>query len=639
MKRTNSAIIFFFLTLLVFSNFDIGISSTDQVQTQIMTFLTKVAGLDEERFSFSSFNVSKSTMMGSNTPQIVVNAILTEGEQDFTLAITIVNDKIVFYTLNSRECHNDVNTQISKEESLNLVKSSLQAYETNFDSANVQEFRQTIPTSISTQEKMIEKENGILKIRYSEDYENTTEFAIFSWIQKINKTEVPNLSITATIDKNGIITKFFDNTELYKVVISNDTITKEHAIALGEEHIQKYTKENGIETVSVESEFQYARDINSKRGDSYTLYPQWTISAEFSVTSKEGVYGYSVLIWADTGEVHHFGPKGMFLPATNETASNNSYLLILGIAIVIATLAITTIYTTKRKTPNAKKELKNRMLKHSTIIGGLILLCSLSMCQVCNASNSYIYGSRYNLPAVETDLDNTLAGNIQSASSYAGYTTYNWYGSSTTANNIYTGAYGGGSYFSISFHVGHGGYDGWMCFTWPWHYHSYVAMRDDSGSWVRDHDIYENSIDENPNSKKMVLLWSCHLGEDAMGEIINYPCGDEAHGMPLAWNHDTGLSSNGYTNPDSSGQVFIGFTGLAHWLSTDVWGIEDMGYQFLLRFYWATLCDGRTVNDGLDYASNDLWGVPYGSSNLDNGYVLDTTQSQMVVYGQGSIYI
>lgn len=243
------------------------------------------------------------------------------------------------------------------------------------------------------------------------------------------------------------------------------------------------------------------------------------------------------------------------------------------------------------------------------------------------------------MPSVETTTDSNLAGNLTLASNYAGYTTYNWYESSTTASNLYVGAYGGNSPFSISFHVGHGDITGWMCFTGGPHYHTSFFMRDDSGNAIKDNQIYDNSVDENPNGKKMVYIWSCHLGEDAMGEIVEYPCGDEERGMPLAWIHDDGLNLDGYSNPDNSGQVFIGFDGYAYLLSDTVWDVEEMGFMFVRYFYWATLCDGATINGALNVASNALFGVTYGNCNLDNGYILQQTLSHMIVCGQGTMYI
>ncbi|PVX23695.1 MAG: hypothetical protein CW716_11545 [Candidatus Bathyarchaeum sp.] len=637
-KRKNVSVIVLFLAFIIlFSSNTVNASTEAEVQSQVTNFLTQVAGFDETSLSFSSFNVSRSTLTES-TSQLIINAIITSNNQEFSLAMTFVREKVVFYVLDLLENENSDKTQISVEESLNVAKMSLQAYEKDFDAIYVSEFIQALPTSLSTQESTIENEDSLLNIKYSDVSDTKMEYASFSWIKKIGGITVPNLSVALSVAKNGLVTKFFDNLELYEIVVADDLISEEQAISIGQEYIEKYATENDRKTVAVVSKFQYSRDFKCTRGDSYTLYPQWAISANFSEIGKEGVYGYSVLIWADTGEVHSFEPQGTFLDKSlmNETPSNSVPMMI-GITLTL-TLAIVAIYLYKRKHIEAKIKVRNSVIRKTSVLLTIAFLCSLPMLQVCNASSSMIFGSRASLPDYEIEIDTTLAGNIASASSAAGYDTYNWYGSSTTRNNLYIGAYGYGEFFSHSFFVGHGdggSSSGWWCFVWPWHYHDTIAMYDDSGNWIRDHDIFWNSFSVNINSRKAVVFWSCHLGEDAIGSVIEHPCRTEYHAMPQAWNHDLSLSLNGYNNPDSSGQAFIGWIGTAPFLSSDLFDVEDMGYNFLLRFYWATMVDGRTINAGLDYASNDLFGVSYGNCDLYIGF----GGSQMLVYGQGSIYL
>lgn len=615
-------------------------STDDEVQSQVTAFLTQVAGFDEDSISFSSFNVSRSTLMGSTTQQLIVNAIITSDNQDFSLAITLVHEKVVFYVLDLMENHLSEQTQISIEESLTIAKNSLQIYETLFDADYAQELIQILPTVLSSEEAIIENDNTCLTIKYFDASENELECASFSWIKKVGATKVPNLSISFSIANNGILTKFFDNLELYTIVVADDLLSEEQALSLGAKYIDKYAEEHDRKIVSVEAEFHYSRDFNCNRGDSYTLYPQWAVSANFSETNKEGVYGYSVLIWADTGEVHQFEPQGNFIDNTviNKT-SLNSLLVVVGITLTLVVLLIAAIRIHKRNNFSASRKIKNSFFQNIITLSILSLLCSLSLLPICSASPSFIFGSRADVAGFEVTIDSTLAGHITSASSAAGYTANNWYGESTTSSNLYLAAYNNGSLFSISFYIGHGddgSSSGWWCFTWPWHYHDTMAMYDDSGNWVRDNTIYVNSADENPNGKKVVVFWSCHLGEDAIGSIRNFPCRVDYHGMPLAWNHDLSLSLNGYNASDSSGQAFIGWIGEAPYLSSDLFDVEDMGYNFLLRFYWATLVDGRTINAGLDYASNELFGVSYGNCDLYTGF---DGGRQMLVYGQGSLYL
>jgi len=94
----------------------------------------------------------------------------------------------------------------------------------------------------------------------------------------------------------------------------------------------------------------------------------------------------------------------------------------------------------------------------------ITLLHVLLASQVAFADSSFVLGSRAGTPPEERDLCTIIAGLIASYSSMAGFTTYNLYGASTTASNVYIAAYGNGHFWSTSFYIGHGGWPTW------WHY-------------------------------------------------------------------------------------------------------------------------------------------------------------------------
>lgn len=112
--------------------------------------------------------------------------------------------------------------------------------------------------------------------------------------------------------------------------------------------------------------------------------------------------------------------------------------------------------------------------------------------------------------------------------------------------------------------------------------------------------------------------------------------------MPQAWLHTTALSHNGYLNPDHSGYAFIGWRGPAPYLSADILGANDTMYRFIGSFYnklfeYYTVAAG-SINDALDYASQMVFGnnMRFDETPLYKGFILDGTNTSMVVYGDGS---
>ena len=252
------------------------------------------------------------------------------------------------------------------------------------------------------------------------------------------------------------------------------------------------------------------------------------------------------------------------------------------------------------------------------------------------AKSSTVLGSTYEVPQEEIDKDTSIANLITSYSSIAGYTAYNWYGSQTTADNIYSAAFGVGDVYSISFYIGHGGSEYvWNWAGWIWYYEQQWFITDDNGGHVYDKDIFQHSECQNV---KFVLLWSCHQGETIGGTHWS----GTPFGMPYAWLHTTSLSSDGYASPDGTGHAFIGFDGVAPFLTYDGLGATDAGYYFLMYFYESSLYYGKyySINEALDRAARLVWNVQnFADSVLYQGFTVSGYSGKMKVYGDGSIHI
>ena len=245
----------------------------------------------------------------------------------------------------------------------------------------------------------------------------------------------------------------------------------------------------------------------------------------------------------------------------------------------------------------------------------------------CYAKTSTVLGSTHK---VDDDLEvqamAQITQYIYDCSVASGYTSYNWFGSETTEDHIYDAAAGVGHTYSISFFIGHGGDEKvWRPFPegqW-WIY-------DSDGNRVYDREIYPYSESQNV---RFVFLWSCDQGDTIGGTHwwsgIHY-------GMPFGWLHTTDLSTDGYASPDNNGYCFIGFDGEAPYIIKEFDGRYGVGYYFIGHFYRAALCEDKTINEALDYASRKMWHVDFDESILYNGL---PGYGNMVVYGDGNLKV
>jgi hypothetical protein len=612
-------------------------------RSEASNFLEHVAGFNIKDVNVISFNVSTPEMLGSKKPQTVINGLFSYDSVNYTLAIILVEGKVWYYQINPLSAI-PKNAQISENSCLGVAGSAIQGCQAYFNANHLSGFVEMLPTTLETREVVVDSGDKMLNISHTVDSANQLEYAKFRWFKKVDGYTIPQMSTTITISKMGLMCSFVDNLGLYEVTTSQVTVSKEEAIAIA----MPYFEDNAIDSDAVEiveATFEYAADTSSLRGDRLTVYPQWKIFAGLDRGNENSARLYSVLLWADTGEVYNHSAQGYF-DNDSEQPTSTSQMSLAIVTVAILGSFCGAILLLRRRSKKIRKNQPNTVHRICSLIAIIILMCALYI-PLSHADSAMILGSRH-------DVNNPLYPNEQQtnqatcnwiglASAYqAGYNVLYWYGSSTTAANAYTAARGNDDSNSYTFTIGHGGpYTVWHYWWGQWHPHNYMAFLADDGSHICDHFIHLNSVGHDGN--RLVFMWNCHQAEDAMGSWINYPCGTQEHGMPLAWCHTTDLSGDGYNNPNywiNPSQVFIGFTGIAPYLTNNKYGFEH-GKVFLYHFFWAALEMELSVHDSLDLASQALWGVNYGDSWYKNGFNLQYYDWQLGVrtlYGKMEVY-
>lgn len=629
-----------FVLVLVFS-VPVVYSDSDFAESESLKFLEQVANINMDSYSLVSIDASRARMPDSQHFQTDVKVVISNGQREFEALITLVDGKLRSYRLDL------LSGDLEEEEAgldncLTAANRAIDGYRMHFSAGHCEGFAQKASAALQTRSSTVEDESAILDIRYDDDSTTPSEYVSLQWSEKINgRFAMPHRSVTLSVSKSGMLTRFIDNLGIYQVATTNVNVSEEEAIDIAMPHIEAYARKNGPEVESIEAALEFTSDITSSRGDRFLIYPKWNIFATFDEINEENVLGYAVMIWADNGKAYHHGPQGV-LPPTGVSKPVYSSWLFVVIIIVISALSGAIALTKRRSKARQTKNRTNIDFKIVFTSIMIALLCCLSMPQMASAKTSTALGSRHDVPQEEQNLDSAIASLITSYSSIADYTAYNWYGASTTAANIYDAAFGVGHTYSISWYIGHGYWDTWWHFwgwPWQWHTHTQYWISADDGSHVYDCDIYTHSGCQNV---KFVYLWSCEQGNE-IGSMITYPCGEvRARGMPLAWLHTSSLSSDGYSSPDGNGRLCNAFEGVAPFLSYDgLDGETNAGYYFLMYFYYASLYRGYyySINQALDYAANAVWGTTFGNCILRTGYTIGWYTGKMKVYGDGGIHI
>lgn len=384
-------------------------------------------------------------------------------------------------------------------------------------------------------------------------------------------------------------------------------------------------------------------------------------------------------------------------PAVSEANFNLAFLIAL--PTLAAAVGATMVWMSRKKKSHRYTFLRRRGLKTGGILLCILISSTIALGAVAavNATSrdAVIWGSRssgapnnpysYSWRKTDTEIwyQNITASDIASDFANNGYTAYNHEGDDSFKGailNDMSASSGGlqaiydyGAF--VDFDHGVGGYPGLAGYanvpTNEFHY----MFEDDYGTvvgtaashhtdWsygVYDMDIY-NSID--PNKAVFAFINTCMSADynNAHGAISSsdfYPQSNfwqgmlpdgNARGMPYAFTHrivedpsTTGfniasdISNDGYGNPDTGGNVYIGFPYGSASLSQNI--PYNTGYLYRLwvdSFFWYALEYDTSVNQALDLASDGAWGSGnFGNSPLQTGFAANWP---MAYYGNSTFY-
>jgi hypothetical protein len=497
--------------------------------------------------------------------------------------------------------------------------------------------------------------------------------------------------------KDGFLKDFIDNWNLYKIGSTTVTLSEKQAEDIAMKNAVNYTWSLGSGNQAfVISNFNVTKPIvkhlmfcevgnasNARDSDPLALYPMWRIGVGLDKYYPGDVYGISVDIWADTGQVKDVYELFSTLPASNDQISANEVqtaglpaILIAFAPFAVITIGAFPIWLIRKKTPSRiPKMRKISTILLSILIGSTLFTFLAPAVPTVNAAVSVVWGdtsygyNKLNHTYSERMAQQMISSQIDSWFGDAGYAHHNYEANSqTTKENVlyYTGLYGQ-LYPSVeTVYFDHGvGLRGGNHFSDPyereWHYMLCTenSVLNEPDEDIFDYQIYDKTSTENHHFSYISVChsaslydgawWSSFYDDGATGTYgANYGGSGEIIGMPYAWTHGASISYNGFSNPDTGPYCYIGFVEGSAALAQHVpypSGTHTY-YEFGYHFFDGLLNNQLTVNQALDYAAHTVYPPAwFAGTALYNGFTGywpgggGEGWGRMVVYGNGDIYL
>jgi hypothetical protein len=316
-------------------------------------FLVQVAG-----FNLTGHNVTVDNMptirggVEMNSEQYYLTDIeikVQDGNQTLDFILEFIDSstgsKFDWYIFENR--YSFVSSQKkSFNDCLLSAKQAIEAYRDLFNITYCDDLPGMISTAIQNKRLTVEDQNALLNVSYGYGGEVNVD-----WYKKIvGQYTIQTQSIGMTVSSGGLLTGLIDNLAVYHVATTSINVSDQEALNTSMPIIKAYAELHGQQISSAKAVLSWMVDSDCSHGsDVYAVYPVWSVWATFDKTNED-VNAYSVIIWADNGQIAYNGPQG-FSVATPKADDNpfpsQFILVVLGIAVGLTCLAI---YLKQKKT-------------------------------------------------------------------------------------------------------------------------------------------------------------------------------------------------------------------------------------------------------------------------------------------------
>jgi len=282
--------------------------------------LEDILNIDLSKYPLEVKSVTTGTYMGLPEESIVFT--FESGGEFVDFSFSFVNGRLRSLTAHATE---GLLPLLSVKSEFDMVKKFLERCREHFGTVYYESMRDMLEGLSAKENATVFSGNIKLtaihgKIRDLND--RLVDFAQYRWTYVVDGAEAP-LKCVALHFERGSFSYFIDMWSIYKIGCDKIQISKEEAVKIAIEKVQnasfKVYAGNGswIEVKGFKVEgvnwtniifTNYPSGGGARGGDSLTLYPVWRINVYFDKLYPGNIYGASVAIWADTGEVCEIRP-------------------------------------------------------------------------------------------------------------------------------------------------------------------------------------------------------------------------------------------------------------------------------------------------------------------------------------------
>jgi hypothetical protein len=280
-------------------------AATDQyVQQQASTFLEQVIGMNPNDYKIENLQVTVSALNPKVSETTAAVGTINYKGTNHTFSMDIVHGRIKYLNMGFYPNYME-DARLSPSDALSIAKNAIEAYQTTFNASYLSGFADMIPTTVQAQIKNATIENSDKKINIYY-YESTSQptYAFVEFVKNLGGISLAPVETSIKIARNGLVTMFFDGLAFYRLGTSQEPIAEKQAIDIALPSIEAYANENNRQVVSINATLRYALDASALRSDGYSIFPEWYILALYDGQKTNPVFGYSVVMWGDTGEIY-----------------------------------------------------------------------------------------------------------------------------------------------------------------------------------------------------------------------------------------------------------------------------------------------------------------------------------------------
>ncbi len=321
MKKFTPIIILLLVFVLPIIQVPQAYSVESTAQDKALSLIEYVLPIDISQYSITLTKHSNMSELTIFTQEHVTYTLESE-ESMFDLHFTIKNGVLTLCFVGIKN-----GSIISDRPYANLLEAAgcvLEKYQ-HYTGDNLEEMKRMLNYADATKNMTLISGNLTLTIRNT-----NTPFAgdqtSFRWRYTFNGVDYTGLELSFS---NGAFSSISDNRDIYQIGDTTVNISKEEAISIAMDHVKNYSYDMpGDVTIS---DFNVTEDravawLTTSPREPYTLYPLWKVMLYLDHRYPGSVFGLSVSLWADSGNVSSCSNAAAATPIPDEPIIVDPYI-------------------------------------------------------------------------------------------------------------------------------------------------------------------------------------------------------------------------------------------------------------------------------------------------------------------------